>query len=60
MFVKDGDGALIDFVWPPMWYWFKAAVAATLGFWVASLLLAIPSLLLWFALLGAMMRGVIH
>ena len=60
MLVKTGDGALIDFEWPPMWYWVKSGLAATVGVWVALMLLAIPTFIVYSSylllILGAFRR----
>jgi hypothetical protein len=57
MMVKDGNGTIIEFVWPSLWYLVKAGFAVAIGAAAALLVLWLPVVLLWFSVLGGLLAG---
>jgi hypothetical protein len=56
MLVKDGNGTIIDFEWPSLWYWFKVSVTVCLGIFAAFVLLWIPITVVNVLFAGSMLR----
>mgnify|MGYP001572945970 CR=1 FL=1 len=59
MMVKDGDGTLIEFEWPSMWYCVKVGFAATVGVAIAVVVLYVPLALLYLAFLTGLIRAIV-
>jgi hypothetical protein len=57
MMVKDGNGAMIDFEWPSLWYLFKAGAVVTMGVFTTLLVLWIPLMMLWAGVIAGLMGG---
>lgn len=57
MMVKDGDGTIVEFEWPSLWYLVKSGFAVAIGVAAAVLVLWLPIVLLWFGVLGSLLAG---
>jgi hypothetical protein len=58
--LRDSDGRMIDFQWPPFFYWVKAGAAATIGVLTVLVVAWVPMLLLYLLFLGGLVRAALR